>query len=73
MTETDIKNAEMGKRPMGRQGLIRRVLQKDVLYLMIVNLPTQQEMDVVKREMEREDKDLGQGVGSVDEKEKSVA
>jgi hypothetical protein len=73
LTETDIKNAEMGRKPMGRQGLIRRVLQKDVLYLAIVNLPTQQEMDVVKREMEREDQALGQGVGSVDEKEKSVA
>ena len=73
LTETDIKNAEMGRRPIGRQGLIRRVLQKDVLYLTIVNLPTQQEMDVVKREMEREDKDLGQGVENVDEKEKSVA
>ena len=55
MTDTDLKNAEMGRRPIGRQGLIRRVLQKDVLYLTIVNLPTQREMDALKREMERED------------------
>lgn len=59
LTETDVKNVEMGRKPMRRQGLIRRVLQKDVLYLMIVNLPSQQEMDVVKREMEREDRELG--------------
>jgi hypothetical protein len=70
LTETDIKNAEMGRRPMGRQGLIRRVLQKDVLYLMIVNLPTEQEMDVVRREMEREDKGSEQEMGNMSRKEK---
>ena len=55
LTDTDLKNAGMGRSPMRRQGLIRRVLQQDVLYLTIVNLPTQREMDALTREMERED------------------
>lgn len=70
LTETDMKNAEMGRRPMARQGLIKRVLQKNVLYLMIVNLPTKREMDVVRTEMEREDKDHGNAMGHMSEKGK---
>lgn len=73
LAEADIKNAEMGRRPMGRQGLIRRVLQKDVLYLMIVNLPTTQEMDGVRREMEREDAENEKEIGRVSEREKDLA
>ena len=73
LAEADIKNAEMGRRPMGRQGLIRRVLQKNVLYLMIVNLPTTQEMDGVRREMEREDAENEKEIGRVSEKEKDLA
>jgi hypothetical protein len=73
LTETDIKNAEMGRRPMGRQGLIRRVLQKDVLYLMIVNLPTTQEMDDVRREIEREDAENEKEIGKVSEEVKDLA
>jgi hypothetical protein len=73
LTEADIKNAEMGRRPVGRQGLIRRVLQKDVLYLMIVNLPTMQEMDGVRRGMEREDAENEKEIGRVSEKEKGLA
>jgi hypothetical protein len=73
LTEADIKNAEMGRRPMARQGLIRRVLQKNVLYLAIVNIPTEQEMDVVRREMEREDRDLEHNMGDLSEKGKELA
>jgi hypothetical protein len=73
LTETDIKNAEMGRKPMGRQGLIRRVLQKNVLYLMIVNLPTAQEMDGVRREIEREGAENEKEIGRVPEKEKDLA
>lgn len=70
LTETDIKNTEMGRRPIGRQGLIRRVLQKDVLYLAIVNLPNQQEMDIVKGEIEREDRNDEQEKLEISRKEK---
>ena len=73
LTETDIENAKMGRRPMGRQGLIRRVLQKNVLYLMIVNLPSQREMDEVMRGMEREDRENERGMEGVSEKEKYMA
>jgi hypothetical protein len=73
LAEADIKNAEMGRKPMGRQGLIRRVLQKNVLYLMIVNLPTTQEMDSVRREMEREDAENEKEIGRMSEKEKDLA
>jgi hypothetical protein len=73
LTEADIKNAEMGRRPMGRQGLIKRVLQKNVLYLMIANLPTAQEMDGVRRELEREDAENEKEIGRVSEKEKDLA
>ena len=69
LTQTDINNAEMGRRPMGRQGLIRRVLQKDVLYLMIVNLPTEEEMDGVRTELEREDAQIEEDMGRVPAKE----
>ena len=62
LTEADIKNAEMGRKPMGKQGLIKRVLQKDVLYLMIVNLPSEREMDEVRRELERDDKENEKGM-----------
>ena len=62
LTENDVRNAELGRKPMGRQGLIKRVLQKDVLYLMIVNLPSQEEMNAVRREVEREDVERERGV-----------
>ncbi len=55
LTENDVRNAELGRKPIARQGPIKRVLQKDVLYLMIVNLPNEAEMNAVAREIERED------------------
>ncbi|KIX92713.1 uncharacterized protein Z520_11565 [Fonsecaea multimorphosa CBS 102226] len=44
LSETDIHNAEMGRLPRRHQGLIRRVLHKDILYLTVVNLPSESEM-----------------------------
>ena len=73
LTEVDIKNAEMGRKPMARPGLIKRVLQKDVLYLMIVNLPSEQEMDGVRRELEREDKENEKGMVGGAGKKKDLA
>lgn len=55
LTEVDIKNAEMDRLPRDRfrrwkgQGLIRRVMQKNVLYLMICNLPSEAEMEEMRR------------------------
>lgn len=73
LTEVDIKNAEMGRKPMAKQGLIRRVLQKNVLYLMIVNLPTEEEMSGVMKEMEREDREHEKEMGKLAEEEKNLA
>lgn len=54
-----------GNRPVGKEGRqqrrnmrpLRRVLKTDALYLMVVNLPTQEEMDTVLAELERANKE----------------
>ena len=53
LSEADVKNAEMGRLAPRRKGVIRRVLQKDVLYLTIVNLPSESEMKEMLQEYER--------------------
>lgn len=53
LSEADIKNAEMGRLPRRRQGVIRRVLQKDILYLTVVNLPSEAEMREIMGELDR--------------------
>lgn len=52
LSETDLKNAEMDRLPRRRQGVIRRVLQQDVLYLTIVNLPSESEMKEMLQQLE---------------------
>ena len=54
LSEADIKNAEMGRAPRRRQGVLRRILQKDVLYLMVVNLPSESEMREINQALEME-------------------
>lgn len=53
LSEADVKNAEMGRLPRRRKGLIGRVLQKDVLYLTVVNLPSESELREMAQEWER--------------------
>jgi len=53
LSEQDVKNAEMGRLPKRRKGLIGRVLHKDVLYLTIVNLPSESEMKELQQEWDR--------------------
>ncbi|KEF57006.1 uncharacterized protein A1O9_07196 [Exophiala aquamarina CBS 119918] len=53
LSETDVKNAEMGRLPRRKKGLMGRVLHKDVLYLTIVNLPSESEMKELAQEWER--------------------
>ncbi|OAL33241.1 hypothetical protein AYO20_07558 [Fonsecaea nubica] len=54
LSETDVRNAEMGRLPRRRKGVIRRVLHKNILYLTVVNLPTESEMRENMQELERE-------------------
>ncbi|KAK1074925.1 hypothetical protein LTR74_000769 [Friedmanniomyces endolithicus] len=42
----------VGRRP-GAVGAVRRLMREDVLYLMIVNMPSEEEMAEARREMER--------------------
>jgi hypothetical protein len=51
LTETEIRNAEMGR--LRRTGPIRRLLQKNVLYLIITNLPSDSELMEMNQMMER--------------------
>ncbi|EXJ61733.1 hypothetical protein A1O7_02162 [Cladophialophora yegresii CBS 114405] len=53
LSPSDVKNAEMGRLPKRRQGVIRKVLQKDILYLTVVNLPSEAEMREIMGELER--------------------
>ncbi|KIW70034.1 hypothetical protein PV04_02345 [Phialophora macrospora] len=53
LSPSDVKNAEMGRLPRRRQGVIRRVLHKDILYLTVVNLPSEAEMREIMGELER--------------------
>ena len=48
----DIKEAEMGRLPRRKKGIIRRVLQKDVLYLIIANMPSESEMREYRQQLE---------------------
>lgn len=42
------------RRPVGqRKGLIKKVMQQDVLYLLIVNLPTEEEVQQSVASLER--------------------
>ncbi|RFU28762.1 hypothetical protein B7463_g7589, partial [Scytalidium lignicola] len=41
-----------GRRSRPRQGLVKRVMKKDVLYLMIVNLPSEEELEAARRAAE---------------------
>ena len=42
------------RKATGLEGGIKKVLRQDVLYLMVVNMPSEEEMAVARREMERE-------------------
>ncbi|OAP64245.1 hypothetical protein AYL99_00217 [Fonsecaea erecta] len=53
LSETDVRNAEMGRLPRRHQGLIRRVLHKNILYLTIVNLPSESEMRENMQQLEK--------------------
>ncbi|KAJ9605964.1 hypothetical protein H2200_009813 [Cladophialophora chaetospira] len=53
LSPVDVKNAEMGRLPRRRQGIIRRVLHKDVMYLTVVNLPSEAEMKEIMGNLER--------------------
>ncbi|KIW30966.1 uncharacterized protein PV07_02652 [Cladophialophora immunda] len=44
LSEADVRNAEMGRLPRRHQGLIRRVLHKNILYLTVVSLPSESEI-----------------------------
>ena len=71
LTEEEMNNAKMGRRLKpergGRGGIIstqaRKVLTKNVLYLTIVNLPSEGEMREIRDEMERVKSKDGQGMG----------
>ncbi|KAK5467550.1 hypothetical protein LTS15_000523 [Exophiala xenobiotica] len=53
LSEQDIKNAEMGRGPgRRRKGLIGRILHQDVLYLTIVNLPSESEMKEIMQQLD---------------------
>ncbi|KAH8801740.1 hypothetical protein F5884DRAFT_684961 [Xylogone sp. PMI_703] len=55
---SEVMNAKSGGSSSGyaaqgpRKGLVKRVMQKDVLYLMIVNLPSEEELEVARRAAE---------------------
>ena len=51
LSEEEIRNAEMGRGP-GR-GPIERILQSDVAYMIITNLPSEAELVKTRQEMER--------------------
>jgi hypothetical protein len=53
LSEQDVQNAQMGRAPRRRKGLIGRVLQQDVLYLTIVNMPSESEMREIMQELDR--------------------
>lgn len=41
------------RRQKGRKGIVRKILQQDVLYLLIVNLPSDQEVKQSVADLER--------------------
>ncbi|KAL2428750.1 Burnettramic acids biosynthesis cluster protein E [Exophiala dermatitidis] len=53
LSETEIRNAEMGREPpRPKKGLVRRILHKDVLYLTVVNLPSEAEMKEMLQQLD---------------------
>lgn len=63
LSPEEIYNAKMGRAPRRKQGIIRRVLQKNVLYLIVTNLPTESEMVEIRQELERVKSEQGHGGG----------
>jgi hypothetical protein len=54
LSPDEIANARMGRAPLRRrQGIVKRVLAKDVLYLIVTALPDEREMEEIRREIER--------------------
>jgi hypothetical protein len=53
LSQEELYNAKMGRAPTRKQGIIKRVLQKDVLYLIVTNLPSESEMAEIRQELER--------------------
>jgi len=53
LSEHDLQNAAVGRAPGRRQGPISRIMTQDVLYLTIVNLPSESEMRELMQELER--------------------
>lgn len=49
------RGPRQARRPKGqrKKGIIKKILQQDVLYLLIVNLPTEQEMQESVANLER--------------------
>jgi hypothetical protein len=43
----------------GREGLVKRMLKKDVLYLMIVNLPSEEELKIGREVVGNEEREGG--------------
>lgn len=67
LSPEELYSAKMGRAPRRKQGIIHRVLQKNVLYLIVTNLPTESEMAEIRQEMERvksETSPGGSGYGS---------
>jgi hypothetical protein len=61
LSPDEVANARMGRRPERRhKGVIRRVLKKDVLYLIVCDLPSEGDMREMREELER---NAGQGGG----------
>jgi len=61
LTEQDIHNEQMGRKTVARQGLISKVMTKSILYLAIVNLPSQAQMDQVKDAMKEAETNAEEG------------
>ncbi|RDW71512.1 hypothetical protein BP6252_08075 [Coleophoma cylindrospora] len=68
----DERRIRRGREPRGprrsrrngnREGVIRKMLKHDVLYLMVVNLPTEEEMEGARRALDQEEAQK-QGYGS---------
>ncbi|KKY17015.1 hypothetical protein UCRPC4_g05740 [Phaeomoniella chlamydospora] len=55
------RSAGAGAGTRGKKGLVKRVMGKDVLYLMICNLPTEKEMDIAREQIQRLKRLKGRG------------
>lgn len=59
------RGPRQARRPKGQRkkgGIIKKILQQDVLYLLIVNLPTEQEVQESVAKLERVMTENGQSV-----------